>query len=183
MGLMSPCAVSRSMEMLSSPPASSSDTTARVKPSLASSRTRFDCSVFLRISLICARVETLVRTALAEQQADLVDHHQLAGIGDGDGQASVFGLIQRHEVITEHQVNRDLLEQIVMQLEVMQIDELAAVAAGDVLGFGQIVHVGRGSQTGPAIAHRARLSVLFPLFSPFQICLQTPYQIPDLFDL
>ena len=28
--------------------------------------------------------------ALAQQQADLVDHHQLAGIGDGDGQPSVL---------------------------------------------------------------------------------------------
>jgi hypothetical protein len=34
----------------------------------------------------------------------------------------------------------------------MQVDELAAIAAGYVLGFGQIVHVGRGSQTGPAIS-------------------------------
>ena len=90
--------------------------------------------------------------ALAQQQADLVDHHQLAGIGDGDGQASVFGLIQRHEVVAEHQVDRDLLEQIVVQLEVVQVDELAAIAPRDVLRLVQIVHVGRGSQTGPAIS-------------------------------
>src|SRR6185312_11923982 len=75
-----------------------------------------------------------------------------AGIGNGNGQAPVFGLIQRHEVIAEHQVHWDLLEQIVVQLEVMQVDELAAVAAGYVLGLGQIVHVGRRSQTGPAIS-------------------------------
>src|SRR6185295_13062697 len=69
-----------------------------------------------------------------------------------DGQASVFGLIQRHEVIAKHQIYRDLLEQIVVQLEVMQVNELAAIAPGDILGLGQIVHVRRGSQTGPAIS-------------------------------
>src|SRR6266566_3798907 len=62
-GLMSPCWVSLSIEILSSPP-SSSWTTFSAKPSLASSSTRFDCSVFLRISVICARVATLVTIRL-----------------------------------------------------------------------------------------------------------------------
>ena len=89
--------------------------------------------------------------ALAQQQADLVDHHQLAGIGDGNGQASVLGLVQGNEVIAEHQVHRDLFEQIVVQLEIVQVHELAAIAPGDVLGLGQIVDVGSGRQPGPAI--------------------------------
>ncbi len=59
--------------------------TSSAKPSLASSSTRCDCSVFFRMSLICERVGDLGGDAAAQQQADLVDHHQLAGIGDGDG--------------------------------------------------------------------------------------------------
>ena len=47
---------------------------------------------------------------LAKQQADLVDHHQLAGIGNGDRQASVRGFIEGHKVIAEHQMHWDLFE-------------------------------------------------------------------------
>ena len=90
--------------------------------------------------------------ALAQQQADLVDHHQLAGIGDGNGQASVFGLVQRNEVVAEHQVDRNLLEQIVVELEVVQVDKLAAIAPGHVLGFVQVGDVGSRSQAGSAIS-------------------------------
>ena len=45
--------------------------------------------------------------ALAQQQADFVDHHQLAGIGDRDGQLAVRGFFQRNEVVAEHQVRRE----------------------------------------------------------------------------
>ncbi len=93
----------------------------------------------------------LGENALAQQQADLVNHHQLAGIRDGDGQASVFGLVQRHEVIAEHQVYRNLFEQIVVKLEIVQVNEFAAIAPGYVLGLGLIVHVGSGSEACPAI--------------------------------
>ena len=48
--------------------------------------------------------------ALLQQQADLVDHHQLAGIGDGDGKLAVRGLFERDEVVAEHQLNRNLFE-------------------------------------------------------------------------
>ena len=112
---------------------SSSRITSSAKPSLASSSTRCDCSVFLRISRDLRQRGNFGDDALAQQQADLVDHHQLAGIGDGDGQTSVRGLFQRHEVVAEHQVDRDLLEQIVLQLEIVQVDELAAIAARDIL--------------------------------------------------
>ena len=53
--------------------------------------------------------------ALAQQQADLVDHHQLAGIGDRDRQAAVRGLFQRNEVVAEHQFDGDLAKQILLQ--------------------------------------------------------------------
>ena len=59
MGLISVSAVSFSIEMVSSE-FSSSTITSSAKPSLASSSTRCDCSVFLRMSLICDRLATLV---------------------------------------------------------------------------------------------------------------------------
>src|SRR6266849_142506 len=79
----------------------------------------------------------------AKQQADLVDHHQLTGIGNGNRQTPVRCFLQRDEVIPEHQVHRDLLEQIVVQLEVAQIDELAAVPAGNVARPFQLIASGR----------------------------------------
>ena len=84
--------------------------------------------------------------ALLQQQADLVDHHQLAGIGDGNGQFAVGGFFQRHEVVAEHQLDRNLLEQLVMQFEVGEVDEFAAVAPR---------HVLRALQVGDGIARRA----------------------------
>ncbi len=69
----------------------------------------------------------------AQQEADLVDHHQLAGIGDRDGQLPVPRFLQRHEVVAEHQVDGHLLEEFMLQLETVQIHELAAIAARDVL--------------------------------------------------
>ena len=129
-GLMSwpAVAVNLSMEMVSSFPASSSRITSSVNPSLASSSTRLDCSVFLQNVGDLLQRRNFGEDTLAEQQADLVDHHQLAGIGDRDGQAPVVRFIQGHEVIAEHQVHGDLFEQIVVQLEIAQIDEFATVA-------------------------------------------------------
>src|ERR1700685_4563274 len=51
---------------------------------------------------------------LLEQQADLVDHHQLTGIGDGNSQASIRRFFQRNEVVAEHQFDGDFLEQLMM---------------------------------------------------------------------
>ncbi len=59
MGEMSSSPVSRSMEMFSSG-LSSSERTSKARPSLASSRTRCDCSVFLSRSVICDMVATRV---------------------------------------------------------------------------------------------------------------------------
>ena len=71
--------------------------------------------------------------AAAQQQADLVDHHQLAGIGNGDDQAAIGLVLQRHEVVAEHQVHFDLAEQIVLDVKVLQVHELAAIAPRQVL--------------------------------------------------
>ena len=61
--------------------------------------------------------------ALAEQAGDLVEHHQLRGVGDGDHEAVVV-LLERHEVVAEHHVDRHGLEELVLDLEVLQVDEL-----------------------------------------------------------
>jgi hypothetical protein len=125
------------------------------------------------MSVICASVETLVEDALAQQQADLVDHHQLAGIGDSDRQAAVGSLFQRDEVVTEHQVDGNLLEQIMMQLEVVQIHELAAIAPRDVLRPGHFVRNPSG-RNGSAVSACARslvsvsaIAILLPLLNLF----------------
>ena len=82
---------------------------------------------------------------LLQQQADFVDHHQLAGIGDRNRQPAVGGLFQRNELVAEHQFGGEFLEQLVMKLEVGEVDELAAIAARDVL---------RAFQVGDGIARR-----------------------------
>ncbi len=84
--------------------------------------------------------------ALLQQQADLVDHHQLAGIGDGNGETAVTGLFQRNEVVAEHQFDRDAFEQVVMKFVIGEIDEFAAIAPR---------HVLRALQIGQRIASRA----------------------------
>ena len=42
-------------------------------------------------------------------------------------------LLQRHEVVAEHQVDRNLAEQLVLDVKVLQVDELAAIAPRQVL--------------------------------------------------
>jgi hypothetical protein len=78
-------------------------------------------------------------------------HHQLRGVGDGDGEAA-FGLLQRHEVVAEHHVHGDGLEELVLDLEVLQVDELGVVAAGEhlrALGLGEcVVAVRDGDRDG-----------------------------------
>ena len=84
-------------------------------------------------------VATLVDDAAAQQQADLVDHHQLAGIGDGDHQTAVGLVLQRHEVVAEHQVDRDLAEQLVLDVKVLQVHELAAITPRQILAVLDLV--------------------------------------------
>ena len=90
--------------------------------------------------------------ALAQQQADLVDHHELAWIGDRDGELSVRGFFQRDEVVAEHQVNWDLLEQVVVELEVVQVHELAAIAARNVARAIQFISGSSGNHRAAVAA-------------------------------
>jgi len=143
-------AVNLSMEMVSSFPASSSRITSSVNPSLASSSTRWTARLLQNVGDLLER-RNFGDDPLAEEQADLVDHHQLAGIGNRNRQPPVRRLVQGHEVIAEHQVHGDLLEQVVVQLEIAQIDEFATVAAAQYLAH---VPVRRELPPVPAPASR-----------------------------
>ena len=101
--------------------------TSKVRPSVASSSTRCDCSVFLSRSVIWRERGDTGDDALAQQAGDFIDHHQAAGIADGDDQA-VLVLLQRNEVVAEHHVHGHGAEQVVLDTEVLQVDELAAIA-------------------------------------------------------
>ncbi len=70
---------------------------------------------------------------LAEQAGDLVEHHELGWVGDGDGETA-FRLLQRHEVVAEHHVHRHGLEEVVLDLEVFQVDKLGVVTTREGLG-------------------------------------------------
>ena len=67
---------------------------------------------------------------LVQQQRQLVDQVEIARIGERDIERPVLRL-QRHEVVAEHQIDRDGAEQVVIDAGFPQIDELAAVARGD----------------------------------------------------
>src|SRR5262249_48265226 len=69
---------------------------------------------------------------LAEQQTKLVDHHQPARIGDRHDQTPVVRVVQWDEVVAKHQVHGHRAEKVVLNMEVLQIDELAAVATREV---------------------------------------------------
>ena len=104
-----------------------SPTTSSAKPSVTSSRTRCDCSVFFSRSEICVSVATLTRSFFFSSDRQLVDQVQIARIGQRDLERSVLR-VQRNEVVAEHQVDRDRMEQIVIDLAFPQIDVLAAIA-------------------------------------------------------
>ena len=89
--------------------------------------------------------------ARAEQTGDLVEHHEARGVGDGDSKAAVLRLLERHEVVAEHHVDRNGLEELVLDLEVLQVDELGVIAARETfgaLGFGERVVGERGCYGG-----------------------------------
>ena len=72
---------------------------------------------------------------LVEQQSQLIDHIQVARIGHSDLEHPVFG-VHRHEVVTEHQIDGDGAEQVVVDRGFAQIDVLAAVARRNGLRIG-----------------------------------------------
>jgi len=65
----------------------------------------------------------------AEQQLELVDHENVGRVGHDDLEAG-GGAHPRHEVVAEHQVDRDRAEQLGVDLEVLEIDVLDPDALG-----------------------------------------------------
>ncbi len=76
--------------------------------------------------------------AMAEQPGNLVEHHQLRGVADGDHQRLAL-LLDGHEVVAEHQFHRHRAQQVVLDLEVLQVDELGVIALGERLGMAALV--------------------------------------------
>ncbi len=77
---------------------------------------------------------------LLQQHRQLVDQVQIARIGERDVQVPVLRL-DGHEVVAEHQIHGDGVEQVVIDADFAQVDELAAVARGH--GFRLRDFVGR----------------------------------------
>ena len=101
-----------------------------MKPSVASSSTRCDCSVFLRRSGICAERGDFDNEPLAQQPA--ISSIIISSLGSAIAIVErPFFALQRNEVVAEHQVDRHGPEQFVMDF--FRVDEVAAVAARQVL--------------------------------------------------
>jgi hypothetical protein len=109
-GLMS--LVSRSTVRLSSP-FSSSLSSCSWKPSVASSSTRCELSLFFRIDWIADGAPTVTLSGRREQRRQLVDHRQVGRVGDDDDERLALAAV-RHEAVAQHQVGRDRPEQLVV---------------------------------------------------------------------
>src|SRR6185437_12931492 len=85
--------------------------------------------------------------AAAQQQPDLIHHHQLSGIGAGtDRGPLVRG--QRHEIIAEHQLDWHRSEQVGRDGMRLEIPQRAVVAAGQRLGAFEFRRRRRGDRGG-----------------------------------
>ena len=80
--------------------------------------------------------------AVAEQAGDLVEHHQPRRIADGDDEHFLL-LLDRHEVVAEHQFDRHGAQQVVLNFEILQVDELGVIASGQRLSLGAFVEAVR----------------------------------------
>ena len=150
MGLMSSSLVSFSMEMFSSE-FSSPVSTSKVRPSLASSSTRCDCSVFFSRSVICESVAT--RAMMRWPSRPAISSSTISREGSLTAITSASGLLlDGHEVVAEHQLDGHGAQQVVLNLEVLQVDELGVIARGERFGLGALVL----ARSGSGIAIRLR---------------------------
>src|SRR6202040_4406044 len=88
------------------------------------------------------------------------------------GELSVGSLLQRHEVIAEHQLDRNFLKQLVMQFEAAEVDEFAAITPSHVLCALQVGNGIAGGADWPAITaiHEQRFFVGCRHFRFFYLC-------------
>ena len=68
----------------------------------------------------------------AEEQLQLVELEHVGRIADHDGDVPVLAPL-RQELVADHQVERDVAEELVIDLEVLQVDEREAVLLGHAL--------------------------------------------------
>jgi hypothetical protein len=163
MGLMSSSLVSFSMEMFSSE-FSSPVRTSKVRPSLASSSTRCDCSVFLSRSVICESVATRAMMRCARRPA--ISSRTMRREGSLTAMTSASSLLlDGHEVVAEHQLDGDGAQQVVLDFEVFQVDEFGAIARARASAWDRSSCAGREAEL------RARLRMRLPWWiTPFRAC-------------
>ena len=134
---MSSSLVSFSIEIFSSE-LSSPVSTSKVSPSLASSSTRCDCSVFFSRSVICDSVAT--RATIRCPSSPAISSSTISCDGSLTAITSrVFMLLERHKVVAEHQLHRHRAQQLVLNLEVLQVHKLRVIAARQRLGLRALV--------------------------------------------
>ena len=68
----------------------------------------------------------------AEEQLQLVELEDVGRIADHDGDVAVLALL-RQELVADHQLERDVVEELVIDLEVLEVDVLEAVLLGQAL--------------------------------------------------
>src|SRR6185312_14701042 len=70
----------------------------------------------------------------AEEDRQLIDEGDLARIGEGDFERSVLRMY-RDEVVPEHEIDGNGAEEIGIDARFLQVDEVAAIAAGKSLSM------------------------------------------------
>ena len=82
---------------------------------------------------------------MAEQACNLIQHHQQRGVADRDHQRVVL-LLDGHKVVAEHKFHRNGAQQVVLNLEVLQVNELGAIALRQQFSLGALfLAAGKGT--------------------------------------
>ncbi len=116
---------------------SSSATTSSAKPSVTSSSTRWDCSVFFSRSAIWESVATRTFSFFWSRMVSSSMRLRLRGSASAISSVPLSRL-NGHEVVAEHQVDGDGVEQFVVDVGTAQVDEFVAVARGQFLRLGRL---------------------------------------------
>ncbi len=117
-----------------SSPASSSRSSWIWKPSVASSSTRVELSLFFRMPWMADGVADAHADRRAQLHAHLVDRLQVARIGDDDEQRVAVATV-RHEAVPQHHIRRNAAEQRVVDVKLLEVDELELIAARQPAGL------------------------------------------------
>ncbi len=70
---------------------------------------------------------------MLQQDRQLVDQPQIARVGQGDFEGAVLRL-NRHKIVPEHQVDRNGMEQVMIDADFAKVDEFVIITFGDSLG-------------------------------------------------